>query len=99
MASKTVRRGGYCTTRRPNFSYCTRRATVIATDPSGEREVCAHHAEALRVWGEQRRIEALCPASGTVVEQSGRCVTCPTCGRSLVAQVLTGTLRKHNAKR
>ncbi len=54
MASKTVRRGGYCTARLRNFSNCTRRATVLASDPSGHREVCAHHAKALEAFGEQR---------------------------------------------
>jgi hypothetical protein len=38
------------------MGWCGRKATVIATDPSGERHVCAQHAKGLAQFGPQTPI-------------------------------------------
>lgn len=59
-----IARGGFCTLRiglgmRGSNPYCTRKATTIATDPSGkEREICTQHRHKLPdFWSATRPIE------------------------------------------
>lgn len=49
MANLTRR--GYCTYRIKLDTCCIRKATTVATDPSGTREVCAQHARFYEQFG------------------------------------------------
>jgi hypothetical protein len=55
-----ITRIGYCTHRtgkgsvRTMGDYCQHVATMVATDPSGEREVCTRHAAVYVAFGPQR---------------------------------------------